>query len=355
MDARVIRLDRLEQKGRALALIAELANTNRHLATSTDQERQTLYEVTGGNPLLLRWTAGQLGRRGSQCRTVADACAYLKDAPPKNDPLEYIFGDLLDTFTESETAVLAALTHFTQPANVKWIADVAGLAERQAQTALDDLADRALLVGDPAAQAFLLPALAAKFLGDKRPEAVTQTGDRLADGAFALALENGHQKYERFPLLEAEWPTIAAALSRLVQGENARLQTLCGALFNFLHFSGRWDELLWLSQQAEEKAVAENDFHNVGWRAYQVGWVHSFRGQATGVAGLCRPRRGPLAKGQSRDTRAGPSYTNARHRSSVRKEIPRRDFGLSASADALPHPRPGKLRSGEWLEQPRRC
>jgi hypothetical protein len=46
---------------------------------------------------------------------VAEACEYLKNAPPENDPLEYIFGDLLDTFTPSETAVLAALTHFTSP------------------------------------------------------------------------------------------------------------------------------------------------------------------------------------------------------------------------------------------------
>lgn len=42
---------------------------------------------------------------------MAEACEYLKNAPKDNDPLEYIFGDLLDTFSASETAVLAALTH----------------------------------------------------------------------------------------------------------------------------------------------------------------------------------------------------------------------------------------------------
>lgn len=70
---------------------------------------------------------------------------------------------------------------------MKWIADIAGLAERQAQTALEDLADRVLLVSDAAAEAFLLPPLAATFLRAKRPEAVAQTGDRLADRAYALA------------------------------------------------------------------------------------------------------------------------------------------------------------------------
>ena len=241
---------------------------------------QMLYEITNGNPLLLRWTAGQLGRRGSQCRTVAEVCDYMQHAPPGNDPLDYIFGDLLDTFTPSETAVLAALTHFTQPAQVQWIADVAQLAAPQAQTALEDLADRALLVGDPAAQAFTLPPLAAQFLRAKRPEAVAQSGDHLADRAYALALQHGYEEYDRFPTLEAEWPTLAAALPRLVQGENERLQTLCDALACFLDFSGRWDDRLWLSQQAEGKALAAHDLDNAGWRAHQAGWVYYLRGQA---------------------------------------------------------------------------
>jgi tetratricopeptide (TPR) repeat protein len=275
-------IDNLETQD-ALALLAELAKTNRHLAAAGEAGWQTLYEITTGNPLLLRWTVGQLGRRGSQCRTVAEACDYVQHAPPGNDPLDYIFGDLLDTFTPSETAVLAALTHFTQPAQVQWIADVAQLAASQAQTALEDLADRALLVGDPAAQAFILPPLTAQFLRAKRPEAVAQSGDRLADRAYALALEHGYQEYDRFPTLEAEWPTLAAALPRLVHGENERLQTLCAALDNFLDFSGRWDDWLWLSQQAEAKALGANDLDNAGWRAYQAGWMYHLRGQAVEI------------------------------------------------------------------------
>jgi nucleoside phosphorylase len=229
IDARVIRLDRLERKD-ALDLMAELAKSNRHLQKATEQERTDLYEITNGNPLLIKWAVGQLGREGSQCRTIPDACAFLKSAPKDNDPLEYIFGDLLDTFTESETAVLAALAHFTQPAKLKWIAEVAGIAEPAALTALEDLTDRALLVSDGGARTFLLPPLAATFLRRKRPEIIAQTGGRLTDRAYALALENGYENFERFPTLEAEWPAIAAALPLLVQGENDRLQSVCNAL-----------------------------------------------------------------------------------------------------------------------------
>ncbi len=282
VDARVIRVDRLEPQ-EALALIDELAKSNRSLAASTVQERQLLYEFTGGNPLLLGWTAGQLGRRGSQCRTIADACAFLKNAPADNNPLEYIFGDLLDTFSVSETAVLAVLTHFTLPVSVKRIAEFSSLAIQQAQVALEDLANRALIDGDAAARTFYLPPLAAKFLGAKRPQEVAQSGGRLADRAYALAIENGNRKYECFPALEAEWPVFEAALPWLVKGENTRLQEFCRVFRLFLEFSGRWDDWQRLELEAEEKAVAANEFSSAGWRALQAGWVTYFRGQAAQV------------------------------------------------------------------------
>ena len=282
LDARVIRVDRLDLKD-ALSLIDQLAKSNRALAAATIQERQMLYEFTGGNPLLLGWTAGQLGRRGSQCRTVADACVFLKNAPADNDPLEYIFGDLLDTFTGSETAVLAVLTHFSSPVAVKWVAEFAGLALQQAQVALEDLADRALIAGDPAAQTFYLPPLAAKFLGVRRPEAVAQAGERLADRASALVIENGDKEYELFPVWEAEWPVLSAAIPWLVKGEDNRLQRFCEALRFFLEFSGRWDDWQRLELQAEGVALAVNDLRNAGWRAYQAGWVNYLRGEASQV------------------------------------------------------------------------
>lgn len=145
------------------------------------------------------------------------------------------------------------------------------------------LADRALLVSDEQAQTFLLPGLAATFLRRKRPEAVAQTGDRLADRAYALAMEHGWNNFEGFPELEAEWSMIAAALPRFLQGDNARLQRLCNALNSFIDFSGRWDERLALSREAEERALAAGDFYNAGWRAYGAGWIWYLRRQADEV------------------------------------------------------------------------
>jgi tetratricopeptide (TPR) repeat protein len=282
IDARVLRLDRLVYKD-AVELLTELAKNNRHLLRATEQEYVNLYEITNGNPQLLKWTVGQLGRSGSQLHTVSEAAEFLTTAPASNDPLEYIFGDLLDTFTESETTVLAALAHFKEPAQSKCIADVTGLAENVALTALEDLTDRALLLSNEAEQAFLLPVLAASFLRRKCVEIVANTGDRITDRAFTLAIENGYQQYDRFSRIESEWPIMAAALPMFVSGENNRLQNVCDALNRFLHFSGRWDESLALNQKAEKKAVAVGDLYNAGSRAYQAGYIYFVRRQGLEV------------------------------------------------------------------------
>ena len=174
-----MRLDRLA-RDEALQLIAELAAKYPRLARASQKEREDLYEITQGNPLFIRWIAGQLGRAGSQCRTIAEACAFIDKAPAKhNDPLEYIFGDLLETFTTDETKVLAALTYFSLPAKLQWIADMTTLPARAAETALEDLTDRSILTSDLSAQTYFLPPLTAKFIRTRRPEAVTQTGDAL--------------------------------------------------------------------------------------------------------------------------------------------------------------------------------
>src|SRR5205823_2986863 len=92
----------LEQLSRdaALAMIADLAKRSKQLAKSSEAERIALYEQTVGNPLLLRWVAGQLGR--GSCRTFKDALAFLRSCPEDNDPLEFVFGDLVNEFTGDE-------------------------------------------------------------------------------------------------------------------------------------------------------------------------------------------------------------------------------------------------------------
>ena len=282
IDARVIRLDRLEKKD-ALSLLEELAKNIPPLKRATKKEKNDLYEITNGNPLLIRWTTGQLGRTGGNCRTIPQACKFLENAPAHNDPLEYIFGDLLDTFSNSETAVIAALAHFTLPAPIEWIASVAGINASVARTALEDLTDRALLLSDNDRSTFLLPPLAGVFLRRKKPEIVQETGGRLTDKIYALVLENGFEQFERFPMLQEEWDAIKAAIPIFIKGENSRLQELCDALHNFLDYYGYWDDAISLFTNAEEVAAAAEDFHNAGWRAENSGFLFALLGQGENV------------------------------------------------------------------------
>ena len=280
VDARIIRLAKLEQDA-ALAFITELATDRPLLAKATEAERLQLYEETGGNPLLLRWVAGQLGR--GRCRNIVSALDFLRNAPADNDPLEFIFGDLLETFTENETKALAALTYFAQPVEVELIIELARISKAAAETALGDLSSRALVVPDEEEKNFALVPMVADFVRRKRPEVIAETGSRLEQRAYALIVENGYKQHDRFPVLNATWSTVAPALLFFVAGPHSRLQTVCEALEAFLNFTGRWDEQLSLSQQAEAKAVAAGDHASAGRRAFDAGWVHNLRQQADAV------------------------------------------------------------------------
>ncbi|HEY3571569.1 MAG TPA: tetratricopeptide repeat protein [Thermoanaerobaculia bacterium] len=283
-----LRLDKLERDA-ADELLSELGRRWEPVARLTWDDRDRLYAETGGNPLLLTWVAGQLGRTTGRCRTIDEAIGRLQEAhhlqqvDEKNDPLDFVFGDLVETFTKDETAVLASLVHFTRPAPVDWLLPLTGLSRKAAETALDGLRDRALLVEDDEAGTWLLPSLAALFLRRIRPKAVGISGKRLADRTYALAVENGYEEYSRFPNLEAAWPQLAAAFPVLIAGDNQRLQTVCDALEVFLNFSGRWDDWLTLSTEAEAKAVSFGDFKMAGRRAFSAGFCHFLRNQSAEV------------------------------------------------------------------------
>jgi tetratricopeptide (TPR) repeat protein len=265
----------------ALATLAKLAETNPVLAKTNEAERLTLYRETGGKPLLLRWTAGQIGR--GSCTTFTDAITYLRSCPEGNDPLAFIFGDLVEDFNEAETRTLCALTYFTLPAKVEHIATIAGRDEAETESALKSLINRSLVVPSDELKTFTLVPLVADFLRVKKPEVLRETGHRLEKLAYALVVENGYNEHDRFPVLDAAWPTIAAALPRFLAGENGRLQTACEALAQFLNFTGRWDERVALSRDAEIRALAVEDFDGAGWRAVQAGMVHYVRQQSQEV------------------------------------------------------------------------
>jgi tetratricopeptide (TPR) repeat protein len=276
----LIELDKLDEAS-ALATLADIAEHNHLLARASVDDHRSLWQATAGIPLLLRWTAGQLGR--GSCRTIPAAIAFLRSCPEKNDPLEFIFGDLVNEFTADETQILCALTYFTLPAKVEHIAANAGIEESLAETALGSLANRSLVTDNAEGTHYALVPLVADFLRKKKPEIVAETGNILEKRAYALIIENGWEKHDRFPTLEAAWPGIAPALDLFLAGDNARLNTICDTLQHFLNFQGHWDEYLALSEKGETKALAAADYYNAGFRAKDAGDIHALRQQADAV------------------------------------------------------------------------
>jgi tetratricopeptide (TPR) repeat protein len=265
----------------ALATLERLAERNPALARTSQVERRDLYRETNGNPLLLRWTAGQIGR--GSCLTLSDAIVYLRSCPRGNDPLEFIFGDLVEDFSEVETHVLCALTYFGLPAKVEHIADTANHSVAESDQALRSLVNRSLVVPTEELKTFTLIPLVADFLRKKKPDAVMETGNQLEKSAYTVVVENGYANHDRFSVLDLAWPAVAAALPRFLAGPNDQLQRVCDALTHFLNFTGRYDESLALNNDAETRAVLAHDFLEAGWRAHQVGWIHFLRGQSVAV------------------------------------------------------------------------
>ncbi len=272
-------LEELSQTA-ALQTLADLAGHNALLARTSEAERLALYTHTSGNPLLLRWIAGQLGR--GSCRTIEDALAFIRACPPNNDPLEFIFGDLVNETTPLETSVISALVYFKLPAKVEHVAQICEVEDVLAGRALNSLANRPL-VADRAGRAFVLVPMVADFLRRQKPEVIAAAGDALEKLAYALAVENGYDKHDRFLVLDAAWPAVSAALPRFLAGPNDRLQTVCDALEKFLDFTVRWDERVALNRQAERKAIENGDHHSACRRAYQAGWIHYLRKQVDQV------------------------------------------------------------------------
>jgi hypothetical protein len=263
-----LRLQKLGQQP-ALETLASLAKSNPSLAQTTEAERLLLYHETGGKPLLLRWTAGQIGR--GHCLTVADSIAYLLSCPKGNDPLEFVFGDLAGDFSTQEAKVLCALIHFNLPAKVEHITEIVEVCRTETDCALRSLVNRSLVVANEDKQTFTPMALVTDFVRNTMPKTVAEIGKRLEEHAYTLIVENGYQNHDRFPVIEAAWPLVSAALPLLIAKGGPRLNKIGVALQQPLRFAGRRDERLALSIAVERSAAANKSFYDAGLQAYNVG------------------------------------------------------------------------------------
>lgn len=275
-DARTIRLDELS-KTEAEKLISELAKRNPRLQDISDKEKGELYQVANGNPLMIRWIVGQVGRDGSSIKTVSEAIYFIRQAPDGNDPLEYVFGDLLASSNLSEKNVLALMTYLNHAPKAEWISKITGHKEYEIELIWNNLVSRSILSLNKSNKEYFLPDLTKQFIQKKLHNEINVIEEKLAKYAFRMALEFGGLKnHNGLIKLEESWPVISKSFPYFLKHDDNDLQILCDALDMFLKYSGLRDEWLWLNQQAEVTAQGNYDFDSAGDRAYKVGLIYSY-------------------------------------------------------------------------------
>lgn len=182
---------------------------------------------------------------------------------------------MLETFTQNETKVLAALSHFVQPVKNKWITEITNLNNQITQTALEDLTDRSIIISNDDFSEFFLPSLASLFMQKYRSEIVLDIGGKLIDRAYFIVLQNGGENnYDGFKILDLEWKSITSAISMLILERSDRLQLLHKSIYQYLYFSGRWDEWMILNRELESRARASDEFYDAGRVVYQMGMIY---------------------------------------------------------------------------------
>lgn len=292
-----LRLEKLEWEAARGIIESEMARDPQlagKLRRAGEARWPELYDETKGSPLALMHMLGLV--RVRTALTFDGALAMLRS---NRDPdlQKFIFQEARRELTTNDQAALRALSFFVPSAAFEAWMDVAKLSRNALEATIDRLSALSLVDVLAGEERYALHPLTRNFVrGELLADAqiACEIGKRFADYWVAYAGRYGgrSENYQTFNLVEVEWPNLDAVAEWLwqaadVQGEqigdkdaaqrlNELAKALCGA-DGPLFFIGRWDELVQLGARAYEAIRALNDGYEVGWRAYQVAWVHYTR------------------------------------------------------------------------------
>ncbi|MBN4003237.1 tetratricopeptide repeat protein [Nostoc sp. LPT] len=329
-SAVTIRLDRLLE-AEALQLMREKGRSHPRLAqelNATKPEILTaLYQASGGNPLALDWTLGQVAHKGY---SISVALERLRNAAKSPDLYGFLFADAAQTLSENDRTVLSALVVFMTPARTAALADATDLAITEIQVSLEGLVTLSLvneLDGErfglhPLTRTYVRAALGGTNTVRTAPLA---SGIRFDSSAqrkvlrywvdFAQKYGGRSENYKTYDKLETEWQNLEGVATTLremagISVELKDLQTaqmlidLEHALFNFLFFRGYWDEGVRLGEWVYQVGKALSHWSDAGWGAYHVARVHYFRAETDRAASWAAQMSEAMKRGGSRQNKA---------------------------------------------------
>ncbi|QHG17482.1 tetratricopeptide repeat protein [Nostoc sp. ATCC 53789] len=299
-SAVTIRLDRLLET-EALELMQAKGRSHPRLAqelNATKPEILTaLYEGSGGNPLALDWTLGQVAHKGY---SISDALERLRNAAKSPDLYGFLFADAAETLSGNDRTVLCALVVFLTPAKTTALADATDLAITEIQVSLERLVTLSL-VNDLDGERFGLHPLTRTYIlaavdGTDTVGTAPLSGIQFDSAAQRKVLRywvdfaqkyggEGKDAYQTHDKLEAEWQNLEGVAANLweVAGIPGTLKDqqaaqmlidLEHALSSFLRFRGYWDEWVRLAEWRYLAGKALSQWSDAGWGAYHVAWIH---------------------------------------------------------------------------------
>ncbi|MEA5626947.1 tetratricopeptide repeat protein [Nostoc sp. UHCC 0251] len=347
-SAITIRLDRLLE-AEALELMQAKGRSHPRLAqelNATKPEILTaLCEASGGNPLALDWTLGQVAHKGY---SISVALERLRNAAKSEDLYGFLFADAAKTLSKNDRTVLSALAVFQTPGTKAALVDATDLVLTEIQVSLERLVTLSL-VNDLDGERFGLHPLTRSYI-----RAAMVGTDTITIGTQPLAGENrfdsfipkvlnywlgyaqkwfdstaqrkvlrywvdfaqknggyGKDAYKTHDKLEAEWQNLegVATTLREMAGIPSALKDrqaaqmlidLETALNNFLWFRGYWDEMVRLGEWRYQAGKALGQWSDAGWGAYNVAWIYYNRADTDRAASWAAQMAEAMERGGSR-------------------------------------------------------
>ncbi|ODG97501.1 NB-ARC domain-containing protein [Nostoc sp. KVJ20] len=347
-SAVTIRLDRLLET-EALELMTKKGESHSRLAqelNATKPEILTaLYEASGGNPLALDWTLGQVAHKGY---SISVALERLRNAAKSEDLYGFLFADAAKTLSKNDRTVLSALAVFQTPGTKAALVDATDLVLTEIQVSLERLVTLSL-VNDLDGERFGLHPLTRSYI-----RAAMVGTDTITIGTQPLAGENrfdsfipkvlnywlgyaqkwldsaaerkvlrywvdfaqkyggeGKDAYKTYDKLEAEWQNLegVATTLREMAGIPGALKDrqaaqmlidLENALYNFLFFRGYWDERVRLGEWRYQAGKALGQWSDAGWGAYNAAFIYYNRAETDRVASWSVQMAEAMERGGSR-------------------------------------------------------
>lgn len=238
------------------------------------------YEATGGAPLAIRWSIGQIKQRGQTLEGVLNS---LHGA--QGDIFEFIFQRAWSLLTEPARSVLLLMPIFAYSASKTAIEAASEVHKWDLDEGLGQLVELWLLEAsdhlEEAKRRYSLHPLTRAFAQSKlaqQPELERRARVRLAEFFTKFAKAMGGDQWgawERYDEIEEEEENIFALLEWCFENVEPQVAVqLIRAMTYFLSVRGYYFEARRYEQKAVEFAQQTNQFSDLAWLLVSgIGWI----------------------------------------------------------------------------------